>query len=96
MDYKVRDISLAAFGHREIEIAEQEMPGLMATCRKYGAEQPLKGIKISGSLHMTIQTAVLIPSEQVFHPDRAHLADEVLRLDHAGNDGTDGKESCGA
>ena len=60
MDYKVRDISLAAFGHREIEIAEQEMPGLMATCRKYGAEQPLKGIKISGSLHMTIQTAVLI------------------------------------
>ena len=60
MDYKVRDITLAAFGHREIEIAEQEMPGLMATCRKYGAEQPLKGIKISGSLHMTIQTAVLI------------------------------------
>ena len=60
MDYKIKDISLAAFGHREIEIAEQEMPGLMATCRKYGAEQPLKGIKISGSLHMTIQTAVLI------------------------------------
>jgi len=60
MDYKIRDISLKDFGHKEIEIAEQEMPGLMATCRKYGAEQPLKGIKISGSLHMTIQTAVLI------------------------------------
>ena len=69
MDYKVRDISLAAFGHREIEIAEQEMPGLMATCRKYGAEQPLKGIKISGSLHMTIQTAVLIKTLKALGAD---------------------------
>ncbi len=60
MDYKVKDITLADFGRKEIEIAEQEMPGLMATCRKYGPEQPLKGVKISGSLHMTIQTAVLI------------------------------------
>ena len=69
MDYKVRDISLAAFGHREIEIAEQEMPGLMATCRKYGAEQPLKGVKISGSLHMTIQTAVLIKTLKALGAD---------------------------
>ena len=69
MDYKVRDISLAAFGHREIEIAEQEMPGLMATCRKYGTEQPLKGIKISGSLHMTIQTAVLIKTLKALGAD---------------------------
>ena len=69
MDYKIRDISLAAFGHREIEIAEQEMPGLMATCRKYGAEQPLKGIKISGSLHMTIQTAVLIKTLKALGAD---------------------------
>ena len=69
MDYKVRDISLAAFGHREIEIAEQEMPGLMATCRKYGAEQPLKSIKISGSLHMTIQTAVLIKTLKALGAD---------------------------
>ena len=69
MDYKVRDITLAAFGHREIEIAEQEMPGLMATCRKYGAEQPLKGIKISGSLHMTIQTAVLIKTLKALGAD---------------------------
>ena len=69
MDYKVRDITLAAFGHREIEIAEQEMPGLMATCRKYGAEQPLKGVKISGSLHMTIQTAVLIKTLKALGAD---------------------------
>ncbi len=69
MDYKIRDISLKDFGHREIEIAEQEMPGLMATCRKYGAEQPLKGIKISGSLHMTIQTAVLIKTLKALGAD---------------------------
>ena len=59
-DYKVADITLAEFGRKEIEIAEQEMPGLMATRKKYGAGKPLKGIKIMGSLHMTIQTAVLI------------------------------------
>jgi len=59
-DYKVADITLAEFGRKEIEIAEQEMPGLMATRKKYGPEKPLKGIKIMGSLHMTIQTAVLI------------------------------------
>ena len=69
MDYKIKDISLKDFGHREIEIAEQEMPGLMATCRKYGAEQPLKGIKISGSLHMTIQTAVLIKTLKALGAD---------------------------
>ena len=69
MDYQVRDISLAAFGHKEIEIAEQEMPGLMATCRKYGAEQPLKGVKISGSLHMTVQTAVLIKTLKAMGAD---------------------------
>ena len=60
MDYKVKDISLAGFGRKEITIAEHEMPGLMATRKKYGPEKPLKGVKISGSLHMTIQTAVLI------------------------------------
>ena len=59
-DYNVRDISLADFGRKEIDIAEKEMPGLMATRRKYGPEQPLAGVKIMGSLHMTIQTAVLI------------------------------------
>jgi adenosylhomocysteinase len=59
-DYKVRDIGLAEFGRKEIDIAEHEMPGLMATREKYGKEKPLKGVRIMGSLHMTIQTAVLI------------------------------------
>ena len=60
MEYQIRDINLADFGRKELDIAQQEMPGLMATRAKYGKEQPLKGIKIMGSLHMTIQTAVLI------------------------------------
>ena len=59
-DYKVADISLADFGRKEIEIAEQEMPGLMSIRRKYAAGRPLEGVRITGSLHMTIQTAVLI------------------------------------
>ena len=59
-DYVVRDIELADFGRKEIGIAEKEMPGLMSTRKKYGPEQPLAGVKIMGSLHMTIQTAVLI------------------------------------
>ncbi len=59
-DYKVRDIGLADFGRKEIEIAEHEMPGLMATREKYGKEKPLQGVRVMGSLHMTIQTAVLI------------------------------------
>ncbi len=59
-DYKVADIAQADFGRREIAIAETEMPGLMAIREKYAAEQPLKGARITGSLHMTIQTAVLI------------------------------------
>ena len=59
-DYKVADISLADFGRKEITLAEHEMPGLMATRREFAAAQPLKGARITGSLHMTIQTAVLI------------------------------------
>ena len=59
-DYKVKDISLAAFGRKELDIAEKEMPGLMAARKKYGRQKPLKGIRIMGSLHMTIQTAALI------------------------------------
>jgi len=58
--YAVKDISLASFGRKEIEIAEKEMPGLLAIRNKYSAEKPLKGARITGSLHMTIQTAVLI------------------------------------
>ena len=58
--FKVADLSLAAFGRKEIELAENEMPGLMATRQKYAEDQPLKGARIAGCLHMTIQTAVLI------------------------------------
>jgi adenosylhomocysteinase len=59
-EYKVADLGLAEWGRKEIEIAEQEMPGLMAIRNKYAAEKPLKGVRVTGSLHMTIQTAVLI------------------------------------
>lgn len=60
LQYQVKDISLAEYGRKEIEIAEKEMPGLLAIRRKYSKEKPLKGARITGSLHMTIQTAVLI------------------------------------
>src|SRR5580692_2932658 len=63
-DYIVKDISLAAYGRKEIEIAETEMPGLMAVRAEFGKDQPLKGARIAGSLHMTIQTAVLIETLQ--------------------------------
>ena len=59
-DHKVADLSLADFGRREIRLAEHEMPGLMALREEYGPSQPLAGARITGSLHMTIQTAVLI------------------------------------
>ncbi|MCZ8165966.1 adenosylhomocysteinase [Silanimonas sp.] len=60
VDYKVADISLADWGRKEIDIAEQEMPGLMSIRHKYASAKPLKGVRVTGSLHMTIQTAVLI------------------------------------
>src|SRR5246500_4168647 len=60
IDYKVADLSLADFGRKEIRLAEHEMPGLMSLRREYADVQPLKGARISGSLHMTVQTAVLI------------------------------------
>ena len=59
-DYIVKDIKLADFGRKEIDLAETEMPGLMSIRAEYGPQQPLKGARIAGSLHMTIQTAVLI------------------------------------
>ncbi len=58
--YKVRDLSLAEFGRKEIRLAEQEMPGLMALRAQHGSKKPLAGARIMGSLHMTVQTAVLI------------------------------------
>src|SRR3546814_18519243 len=63
-DYRIADISLAGWGRREIRIAETEMPGLMAIRKEIAAAQPLRGARIAGSLHMTIQTAVLIETMQ--------------------------------
>ena len=60
LPYKVKDINLSEDGRKALEIAEKEMPGLMATRKKYGPDLPLKGKKITGSLHMTVETAVLI------------------------------------
>jgi adenosylhomocysteinase len=68
-DYVVKDISLAAFGRKEIELAETEMPGLMAIRAEYGPSQPLKGARVAGSLHMTIQTAVLIETLKALGAD---------------------------
>ena len=68
-DFRVKDLSLADWGRKEIEIAETEMPGLMATRAEYGPSQPLKGARIAGSLHMTIQTAVLIETLQALGAD---------------------------
>src|SRR5487761_71875 len=59
-EYKVADLSLADFGRKEIDIAEQELPGVMSIRNKYAAAKPLAGVRVTGSLHMTIQTAVLI------------------------------------
>ncbi|MEQ9039752.1 MAG: adenosylhomocysteinase [Silicimonas sp.] len=68
-DFVVKDISLAAFGRKELDIAETEMPGLMALRKEYGSAQPLKGARIAGSLHMTIQTAVLIETLKALGAD---------------------------
>ena len=69
--FKVADISLAAFGRRQIELAENEMPGLMATRRKYAQDQPLKGARIAGCLHMSLFTveSVKLNSHSSSHPD---------------------------
>jgi adenosylhomocysteinase len=69
IDYVVKDISLADWGRKEIDIAETEMPGLMATREEYGRQQPLRGARIAGSLHMTIQTAVLIETLRALGAD---------------------------
>src|SRR5258707_6077049 len=68
-DYVVKDIALADWGRKEIDIAETEMPGLMAVRAEFGKDQPLKGARIAGSLHMTIQTAVLIETLQALGSD---------------------------
>ena len=83
-DYIVKDIGLAAFGRKELAIAETEMPGLMATRAEYGASKPLKGARIAGSLHMTIQTAVLIETLAVLGADIRWVSCNIYSTqDHA-------------
>src|SRR5260370_4434501 len=94
-DYIVKDISLADFGRKEISLAETEMPGLLATREEYGPKQPLKGARIAGSLHMTIQTAVLIETLAAIGADLRWASCNIFSTqDHAaaavavGPDGT--------
>lgn len=84
LPYLVADISLAEFGRKEIEIAEHEMPGLMALRKKYGSDKPLKGARIMGSLHMTIQTAVLIETLKELGADIRWVSCNIFSTqDHA-------------
>ena len=94
-DYVVKDIGLADWGRKEIAIAETEMPGLMATREEFGPQQPLRGARIAGSLHMTIQTAVLIETLTALGADvrwascniystQDHAAAAIARRGHAG------------
>ncbi|MEO8888518.1 MAG: adenosylhomocysteinase [Jatrophihabitantaceae bacterium] len=94
-DFKVSDLSLAAFGRKEIDLAEHEMPGLMALRREFGPTQPLKGKKVAGSLHMTVQTAVLIETLAALGADIRWVSCNIFSTqDHAaaaivvGKDGT--------
>src|SRR5512132_4325577 len=83
-DYIVKDIGLAEFGRKEISLAETEMPGLMQTREEYGGSQPLKGARIAGSLHMTIQTAVLIETLKALGADVRWVSCNIYSTqDHA-------------
>src|SRR3954452_17438612 len=83
-DFKVADLSLAAFGRKEISLAEHEMPGLMALREEFGAEQPLAGARIAGSLHMTVQTAVLIETLTALGADVRWVSCNIFSTqDHA-------------
>ena len=83
-NYRVADISLAEYGRKEIAIAETEMPGLMAAREEFGPSQPLKGAKIAGSLHMTIQTAVLIQTLEALGADVQWVSCNIYSTqDHA-------------
>ncbi len=83
-DYIVKDIALADFGRKELSIAESEMPGLMATREEYGPKQPLKGARIAGSLHMTIQTGVLIETLKALGADVRWVSCNIYSTqDHA-------------
>src|SRR5262249_24708181 len=83
-EYIVKDIGLADFGRKEISIAETEVPGLMATREEYGPKRPLKGARIAGSLHMTIQTAVLIETLKALGADVRWVSCNIYSTqDHA-------------
>src|SRR4051794_6372854 len=95
LEFKVRDLSLAEWGRKEIMLAEQEMPGLMAVSDEYAKQQPLKGLRVMGSLHMTIQTAVLIETLSALGADVRWCSCNIFSTqDHAaaavavGPDGT--------
>src|SRR5438093_13580900 len=82
--YKVKDLSLAEFGRKEIRLAEQEMPGLMVVRERYAAKKPLAGMQIMGSLHMTVQTAVLIETLAVLGADVRWVSGNIFSTrDHA-------------
>src|SRR6266567_4484796 len=98
IEFKVKDLALADWGRKEIDLAEKEMPGLMALRAEYGAKQPLAGQRITGSLHMTIQTAVLIETLQALGADVRWASCNIFSTqDHAaaavvvGKDGTPGE-----
>src|SRR6476660_1792864 len=83
-DFKVADLSLAAFGRKEIQLAEHEMPGLMAIRREFAQAQPLRGARITGSLHMTVQTAVLIETLVALGPQVSWASCNIFSTqDHA-------------
>src|SRR5947209_6428604 len=83
-DFKVADLSLAGFGRKEIQLAEHAMPGLVSLREEYGAEQPLAGARIAGSLHMTIQTAVLIETLTALGADVRWVSCNIFSTqDHA-------------
>jgi adenosylhomocysteinase len=95
-DFKVADLSLAAFGRKEIRLAEHEMPGLMALREEYGDEQPLAGARIAGSLHMTVQTAVLIETLTALGADVRWVSCNIFSTqDHAAAAIVVGPESSG-
>ena len=82
--YKVRDLNLATLGRNEIRLAEHEMPGLMACREKYGKDKPLQGARVMGSLHMTVQTAVLIETLQILGADVRWVSCNIFSTqDHA-------------
>ena len=84
LPYKVRDISEAEWGRKEMKLAENEMPGLMAVRKKYGPKKPLKGLRVTGSLHMTIQTAMLIETLKMLGADLRWASCNIFSTqDHA-------------